>query len=142
MLPAFLCSFTPVQQTTSGIGHRVEVVLSRIGDQYAECENQQNNNPPLYGRIRSHSRSRSHPCNRPRPRSCSRPHPASASLWTPFPLRRGSTIGEDGDPTISSPRRSPKQPLPGMRLHDPLHGRQACPKFIAFDEGVGQICPR
>ena len=55
---------------------------------------------------------------------------------------RGSTIGEGGDTTISSPGRSPKHPLPGMRLHDPLHGRQACPKFIAFDQGVGQICPR
>ena len=42
---------------------------------------------------------------------------------------------------ISSPTRSPKQPLPGMRLHDPLHGRQACPEFIAFEKGVGQICP-
>ena len=30
----------------------------------------------------------------------------------------------------------------GMRLHDTLHGRQACPKFIAFDQGVGPICPR
>ena len=29
-----------------------------------------------------------------------------------------------------------------MRLHDPLYGRQACPKFIALDQGVGQICPR
>ena len=38
--------------------------------------------------------------------------------------------------------RSPKQPLPGMRLHDPRHGGQACPEFIAFDQGVGQICPR
>ena len=55
---------------------------------------------------------------------------------------RGSTTGEGGDTTISSPGRSSKQPLPGMRLHDPLHGRQACPKFIAFDQGVGQICPR
>ena len=55
---------------------------------------------------------------------------------------RGSTIGRGGDTTISSPGRSPKQPLPGMRLHDPLHGRQACPEFIAFDQGVGQICPR
>ena len=35
-----------------------------------------------------------------------------------------------------------KQPLPGIRLHDPLHGRQACPKFIAFEQGVGLICPR
>ena len=56
--------------------------------------------------------------------------------------QRGSTIGDGGDSTILSPRRSSKQPLPGMRLHDPLHGRQACPKFIASDQGVGQICPR
>ena len=55
---------------------------------------------------------------------------------------RGSTIGEGGDTTISSPGRSSKQPLPGMRLRDPLHDRQACPKFIAFDQGIGQICPR
>ena len=55
-------------------------------------------------------------------------------LWS-----RGSTIGEGGDTTISSPGRSPKQPLPGIGLHD---GRQACPEFIAFDQGVGQICPR
>ena len=53
-----------------------------------------------------------------------------------------STIGEGGETTISSPARSPKQPLPGMRLHDPLHGRQACPEFIAFDQGVSQTCPR
>ena len=36
---------------------------------------------------------------------------------------------------ISSPGRSPKQPLPGIGLHDPLHGRQACPEFITFDQG-------
>ena len=42
----------------------------------------------------------------------------------------------------SSPGRSPKQSLPRIGLHDPLHGRQACPEFIAFDQGVGQICPR
>ena len=56
--------------------------------------------------------------------------------------RRRSTIGEGGDTTISSPRRSPKQPLPVIGIHDPLHGRQACPEFIAFDQRVGQICPR
>ena len=56
--------------------------------------------------------------------------------------RSYSTIGEGGDSTISSPGRSPKQPLPGIGLHDPLHGRQTCPEFIAFDKGVGQICPR
>ena len=55
---------------------------------------------------------------------------------------RGSTIGKGGDTTISSPGRSPKQPLPGIGLHDPLHGEQACPEFIVFDQGVGQICPR
>ena len=54
---------------------------------------------------------------------------------------RGSTIGEGGDTTISSTGRSPKQPLPGIRLRDPLHDRQACPEFIAFDQMVGQICP-
>ena len=58
--------------------------------------------------------------------------------WQP----RGSTIGEGGDTTILSPGRSPKQPLPGMRLHDPLHGQQAYPELIAFDQGVGRICPR
>ena len=56
--------------------------------------------------------------------------------------KRGSTIGESGDTTISSPGRSTKQPLPGIGLHDPLHGRQACPEFIAFDQEVGQICLR
>ena len=54
-----------------------------------------------------------------------------------FLVWRGSTIGEGGDTTISSPGRSPKQPLPGIGLHDPLHGRQACPEFMAFDQGVG-----
>ena len=57
-------------------------------------------------------------------------------------LSRGSTIGEGGDTTISSPGRSLKQPLLGIGLNDPLHGGQACPEFIAFDKGVGQICPR
>ena len=54
---------------------------------------------------------------------------------------RGSTIGEGGETTISSPGRSPKQPLPGMRRHDPLHGRQACPEFIAFDRGLVKHVP-
>ena len=43
---------------------------------------------------------------------------------------------------ILSPGRSPKQHLPGIGLHDPLYGRQACPEFVTFDQGVGQICPR
>ena len=50
---------------------------------------------------------------------------------------RGSTIGEGVDTTISSPWRSPKQPLPGIGQHNPLHGRQACPEFIALDQRVG-----
>ena len=35
--------FFPVQQTTSGIGHRVNKVLQffRFGNQYAKCEEQQ-----------------------------------------------------------------------------------------------------
>ena len=41
MLPYFFFrSLFPVQQTTSGIGHRVKVVF-RVGNQYAECEKQQ-----------------------------------------------------------------------------------------------------
>ena len=35
-----------------------------------------------------------------------------------------------------------KTALPGIELHDPLHSRQACPEFVAFDQGVGQICPQ
>ena len=38
--------------------------------------------------------------------------------------------------------RSPKLTLAGIGLHDPLHGRQACPEFNSFYQGVGQICPR
>ena len=43
---------------------------------------------------------------------------------------------------ISSPRRSPKQPLAGIELHDPLHDRKACPEFYSFHQGIGQISPR
>ena len=53
-------------------------------------------------------------------------------------IPRGSTIGEGGDTTISSPGRLPKQYLPGIGLHDSLHGREACPEFIAFDQGNGK----
>ena len=52
-----------------------------------------------------------------------------------------STIGGGGDAKIPSPGRAPKQPLPGIGLHDPLHGRQACPEFNSFYQGVGQISP-
>ena len=47
-----------------------------------------------------------------------------------------------GDTTIPSPGRSPKQPLPGIGLHDPLHGRQACPELNSFYQRIGKICPR
>ena len=50
-----------------------------------------------------------------------------------------STNGEGGDTTIPFPGRSPKQPLPGIGLHDPLHGRQAYPEFNSFHPGVGRI---
>ena len=43
---------------------------------------------------------------------------------------------------IPSPGRSPKQPLPGIGLHDPLHGREACPEFNSFNQRVGQIYSR
>ena len=57
-------------------------------------------------------------------------------------VRSCSTIGEGRDTTIPSPWRSPKQPLPGIGLHDPLRGWQACPEFNSFHQGVGQIYPR
>ena len=52
-----------------------------------------------------------------------------------------STIGGDGDRTVLSPERSPQQSLSGIGLHDPLHGRQACPEFDSLHPGVGQISP-
>ena len=51
------------------------------------------------------------------------------------------TIGEGGDTTIPSPGMARKQPLPGIRLHDALHDRQACPEFNSFHQGVGQMSP-
>ena len=42
MLPEFFfCSLFPVQQTTSGVGHRVNKVVFRVSNQHAECEKQQ-----------------------------------------------------------------------------------------------------
>ena len=52
------------------------------------------------------------------------------------------TIGGGEDMTIPSLGRSPKEPLPGIGLHDPLNGRQACPEFYSFHQGVGQISSR
>ena len=54
---------------------------------------------------------------------------------------KGSTVGEGGCTTISSPGRSPKPPLQGIGLHDLLHGRQACPESIAFDWGLVKYVP-
>ena len=48
-----------------------------------------------------------------------------------------ATIGGGEDTTIPSPGRSPKKTLPGTGLHDPLHGRQGCPEFTSFHQGVG-----
>ena len=53
-----------------------------------------------------------------------------------------STIGGDGHSTIPSPGRSLKQFLPGIGLHNPLHGRQAYSEFNSFHEGFGQTSPR
>ena len=51
-------------------------------------------------------------------------------------------LGAGGGTTIPSPGRSPKQLLPGIGLHDLLHGRQACPDFTSFHQGISQISPR
>ena len=51
------------------------------------------------------------------------------------------TVGGGGGTTIPSPGMAPKQPLPGIVLHGPLHCRQTCPKFTSFHQGVGRISP-
>ena len=43
--------------------------------------------------------------------------------------RSVSTIGRGRGYDDSVPGDGTKQPLPGTRLRDPLHGRQACPEF-------------
>ena len=43
--------------------------------------------------------------------------------------------------TIRSPGWSPKQLLSGIGVRDHLRGRQACPEFDSFHQGLGQICP-
>ena len=67
-----------------------------------------------------------------------RPRRFKAALIGPTSV---PTIGEGGDTSIPSPGMAQKQPLPGIRLHDPLHNRQACPEFNSFHQGVGQISP-
>ena len=52
-----------------------------------------------------------------------------------------SKIEGGGDTTISSPGMALKQPLPEIGLHDPLHGRLACPELNPFRHGVGQTSP-
>ena len=66
----------------------------------------------------------------------------SKTRWCKVRSLSRSTIGGVGDTTIPSQGWSTKQSLPGIGLHDPLHGRQACPEFTSFHQGVGQICPR
>ena len=41
----------------------------------------------------------------------------------------------------SVPGRSPKNHLPGIGLHDPLHGRQACPEIDSFHQGLVNNVP-
>ena len=64
----------------------------------------------------------------------------SSTLLSPGGMS-ASTIGGGGGTTIPSLGMAPKQPLPGIALHNPLHGWQACPKFNSFHQGVGQISP-
>ena len=52
-----------------------------------------------------------------------------------------STIGGVGDTTIPSPVWSSKQSLSGIGLHDPLHGRQDCPEFTSFHQGMVKYVP-
>ena len=73
--------------------------------------------------------------------SCETPK-HSTNAMAPFSRAPLESFNDWGDVTILSPRRSPKQALPGIGLHSPLHGRQACPEFNSFYQGVGQICPR
>ena len=35
----------------------------------------------------------------------------------------------------------PEQPLPGIGIHDPLHGRQACSEFNSFHQGLVKYIP-
>ena len=53
-----------------------------------------------------------------------------------------SKIEGGGDTTISSPGMALKQPLPEIGLHDPLHGRLACPELNLFRHGINQTSPR
>ena len=54
---------------------------------------------------------------------------------------KAATIGGGGyDDSV--PRVVTKTAPSADRLHDYLHGRQACPAFNSFHLGVGQICPR
>ena len=59
------------------------------------------------------------------------------TIWSPVLFQDDSRIecfndwgGWGYDDSV--PGRSPKQPLPGIGLHAPLHGRQASPEFNSF----------
>ena len=43
--------------------------------------------------------------------------------------------------TIPSTGMSQEQPLPGIGLYDPLHGRPACAESSSYHQGIGQIFP-
>ena len=53
-----------------------------------------------------------------------------------------SASGGGGGTTTPSPGVSPKQPLTGIGLYHPLRGRQACPEFNSFHQGVSKKNPR
>ena len=58
-----------------------------------------------------------------------------------FGIRGVQRLGRAGIRRFHPRGGHQKQPLPGIGLHDPLHGWQACPEFIAFDQEVGQYVP-
>ena len=47
-----------------------------------------------------------------------------------------------GGSTVLSPGVLLEEPLPGMGLYDPLHGRQSCPELNIFHQGVVKSGPR
>ena len=99
-----------------------------------------NFNVAQYTDISSHKKKRDGQSYEIRKITLTLPLEVKAPLAHLHPSR--STIETGGDTTIPSPGRSPKQPLPGIGLHNPLHDRQACPEFNSFHQGVSQVCLR
>ena len=56
-------------------------------------------------------------------------------------MKRGSTIGDGGDTTISSPGSSPKQPLPWIGLHDPYMVGRLAPNSSHLTRGLFKYVP-